>query len=647
MNRAYVTIDTGDLTAISDAELLGRLASRLPFAMEPSQRSAWEYQINHLREIAAGLPPARFFMEFLIPRMGRRADLIVLVGGIIFVVEYKLGARQFDRSSLDQVYGYGLDLKHFHETSHSAPIVPILIATHAAAPSETSVEWDDDGLARPMRVNAAGLCEAIDFVCRGWGGDHIDAGAWAAGRYRPTPTIVEAAQALYRGHAVEEISRSEAGAENLTRTADYVASAIEAAKRDRQKIICFITGVPGSGKTLAGLNLATARQRAHSDEHAVFLSGNGPLVDVLREALARDAVASAREAGRRISKVQEDRRAAAFIQNIHHFRDDALSTKAAPVERVVIFDEAQRAWDVAQTSKFMQQKKGQLGFAMSEPEFLLSVMDRHDDWCAIICLVGGGQEINTGEAGISEWLRALHRSFPHWRAYIPQTLDRDVALRQEVTAPALHLATSLRSFRAERLSDFVNEVISGNPKAARTLTAELKDFPLLITRDLEAARSWLRSKARSGERTGLLASSNAARLKPYGIFTKAKIEPAKWFLAPPGDVRSSNALEDAATEFDVQGLELDWACVCWDANFRREADKWQTLQFKGTRWQAVNDANRKSFITNSYRVLLTRARQGMIVFVPEGSDIDETRSIQFYNSVYTTLAACGFVNLGS
>ena len=647
MNRAYIAIDTRELASVSDAELFGRLASRLPFAMEPAQRAAWEYQISHMREVAIDLPPAHFFMEFLIPRMGRRADLIVLVSGIIFVVEYKLGARQFDRSSLDQVYGYGLDLKHFHETSHSVPIVPILVATHAEPPTDAPLQWEDDGLARPMRVNAAGLSAAINFVCRVWGAEPLDAAAWGAGRYRPTPTIVEAAQALYRGHAVEEISRSEAGAENLTHTADYVASAIEAAKRDKSKIICFITGVPGSGKTLAGLNLATARQRAHSDEHAVFLSGNGPLVDVLREALAIDAVANAREAGRKTSKVQEDRRASAFIQNIHHFRDDALSTTAAPVERVAIFDEAQRAWDVEQTSKFMQQKKGQLGFSMSEPEFLLSVMDRHDDWCAIVCLVGGGQEINTGEAGIAEWLRALQRSFPHWRAHIPNTLERDIMLRDGTTAPALHLATSLRSFRAERLSDLVGEVIKGNTEAAQRLSAELKDFPLLITRDLEAARTWLRSNVRGGERTGLLASSNAARLKPHGIFTRAKIEPAKWFLAPPGDVRSSNALEDAATEFDVQGLELDWTCVCWDANFRWDGSAWQTAQFKGTRWQAVNDTSRQAFIANSYRVLLTRARQGMIVFVPEGSDVDETRSATFYNGIYDHLLACGFTSLGS
>ncbi|HUH88768.1 MAG TPA: DUF2075 domain-containing protein [Pusillimonas sp.] len=426
-----------------------------------------------------------------------------------------------------------------------------------------------------------------------------------------------------------------------------MANAIEAAKRNKRKIICFITGVPGSGKTLAGLNLATARQRSHSDEHAVFLSGNGPLVDVLREALALDAVARARQTGTSTSKVQEDRRAAAFIQNIHHFRDDALISQDAPVEKVAVFDEAQRAWDAEQTSKFMQQKKGQLGFSMSEPEFLLSVMDRHQDWCAIICLVGNGQEINTGEAGIEEWLCALERSFPHWQAHIPNNLVHSCRLTEDVTAPALHLATSLRSFRAERLSDFVGHVIAGNAAAAREVKGTLTNFPLYITRDLEQARQWLRSKRRGAERTGLLASSNATRLKPHGVFVKAKIEPAKWFLAPNDDVRSSDALEDAATEFDIQGLELDWTCLCWDANYRRVGDQWQALQFKGARWQAVNNEARRAYVANAYRVLLTRGRQGMVIFVPEGSNKDATRTPAVYQAIYAFLKNGGLDDLES
>jgi hypothetical protein len=625
MERAYLSIAAADVPKSSDAALFGELTSRHRFDLDPGQSSAWKYQIAHLRALAEELPDTHFFIEFLIPRMGRRADLIVLLHGIVFVVEYKLGARQFDRSGLDQVYGYGLDLKHFHETSHNLPVVPVLVATEAPAGHGKPLVWDDDGLAAPLRATPGELAATINNTCGAWGGEPLDVAAWVGGRYRPTPTIVEAAQALYRGHAVDEISRSEAGAENLTRTADCVAQAIERARSKTRKIICFITGVPGSGKTLAGLNLATARQRSHSDEHAVFLSGNGPLVEVLREALALDALVMAREAGQAVSKVQEHRRASAFIQNIHHFRDEALTTAEPPIEKVAIFDEAQRAWDSEQTSKFMQQKRGQLGFAMSEPEFLLRVMDRHPDWCAIICLVGNGQEINTGEAGIDEWLRALQRSFPHWDVHLPGGLTTDLALSRVARTDALHLATSVRSFRAEKLSDFVGHVIAGDAAAASAVRRDLDNFPLLITRDLVTARNWLRSNRRGVERAGLLAHSNAARLKPHGIFVKAKIEPAKWFLAPDDDVRSSDALEDAATEFDVQGLELDWACVCWDANMRRGTAGWESLRFKGSRWEAINDAARRSYLANSYRVLLTRARQGLIVFVPLGSADDVTR----------------------
>ena len=645
MDRAYLSIAAGDVQYKSDSELLGQLAGKFRFPLEPTQTAAWMYQIQHLRQLAAQLPDAHFFMEFLIPRMGRRADLVVLHAGMIFVVEYKVGARQFDRASLDQVYGYGLDLKHFHETSHDRPVVPILVATQAVAGKVESEQWDDDKLARPMCAVPNQLAATILRVGSATQRVDIDASSWVAGRYRPTPTIVEAAQALYRGHDVEEISRSEAGAENLTRTADYIAQAIETAKHKHLKIICFVTGVPGSGKTLAGLNLATARQRAHGDEHAVFLSGNGPLVEVLREALALDAVAKAKEAGKSTSKAQEYKRAEAFIQNIHHFRDDALASKSAPIEKVAVFDEAQRAWDVEQTSKFMRQKKGQIGFLMSEPAFLLSVMDRHEDWCATVCLVGGGQEINTGEAGIEEWLRALELSFPHWQAHIPPTLAHSCQIQNIVTAPSLHLATSIRSFRAERLSDFVGHVIAGDAGSAQRVVGNLASYPLYVTRNLELAREWLRSKRRGRERIGLLASSNAARLKPHGIFVKAKIEPAKWFLAPSDDVRSSDSLEDAATEFDVQGLELDWACLCWDANYRRNKGHWEALQFKGTRWQRVDDETRKTFIANSYRVLLTRARQGLVVFVPEGSTEDATRQPAEYEAIYAFLLACGFHEL--
>lgn len=418
--------------------------------------------------------------------------------------------------------------------------------------------------------------------------------------------------------------------------------------------------MPGSGKTLAGLNIANLRMRAHDDEHAVFLSGNGPLVDVLREALTLDALSqkAALPRAERPTRQAEHLKACAFIQNIHHFRDEYLENTQAPIEKVVVFDEAQRAWDVDQTSKFMQAKRGQAGFAMSEPQFLLSVMDRHPDWCAVVCLIGGGQEINTGEAGLVEWLSALADHYPEWQVHVPEQLlgreyqlkgsgDAAMARLQLSRTPALHLSVSLRSFRAEKLSTFIGAVIEGGVEAACEHAASLVDYPLYVTRDLAEARRWLRQQRRASERAGLLASSNALRLKPDGIFVKAEIEPTTWFLHPSSDIRSSDMLEDVGTEFDVQGLELDWACVCWDANLRRGSAGWETMAFKGTSWQRVSDPRRQSYLLNSYRVLLTRARQGMVVFVPPGDAADATRAPDDYDRIFEFLTRCGFAPLGA
>lgn len=366
MQRTYLAIEASAVKLKTDNALLGELTRKLPFALEPTQTKAWEAQIKHLRSLADALPDAYFCMEFLIPRMGRRADLIVLNAGVIFVVEYKVGAHTFDAASLNQVYGYGLDLKNFHEESHNKPIVPILVATLASQAetllADTPWRWNHDNLSTPLKSSLNNLAPLIQHISNQSHFETIDPDAWISGRYKPTPTIIEAAQALYRGHKVEEISRSEAGVENLTRTANYVTQAIKTAKRENRKIICFITGVPGSGKTLAGLNLATARQRTHPDEHAVFLSGNGPLIEVLREALTQDALAQQKENGIKTSREKEHLKTCAFIQNIHHFRDEALTSKKAPIEKVAVFDEAQRAWNREQTSKFMQQKRSRLIF---------------------------------------------------------------------------------------------------------------------------------------------------------------------------------------------------------------------------------------------------------------------------------------------
>ncbi len=650
MARAYYESSASDFQNDNPDAVLGRFVAQSTFEVTSAQRDAWCWEILFLRELAQQVPEAHFFLEFAIPRMGRRADAVILWRGVIFVVEFKVGAGDFSQHAIDQVLGYALDLKNFHETSHDLPIVPLLVATEATA-QKPHTAWYPDQVAVPVKAPPAMVLNVFQTFTT----EHstsINPNAWEAGRYRPTPTIIEAAQALYRNHSVEDISRSEAGAINLSKTAEYIGRVIDRAKAEGRKAVCLVTGVPGSGKTLAGLNVANQRMQGHDDEHAVFLSGNGPLVTVLREALTRDAIERAKDQGLAASRAVEMSRASAFIQNIHHFRDEALQTTAPMVGKVVVFDEAQRAWNAEQTSKFMREKRKQSGFSQSEPDFLLGVMDRNQDWCVVVCLVGGGQEINVGEGGLHEWLQALSTHYRGWEVHLPvQVLGPEYiphearsldACRRAISAPELHLSVSIRSFRAEKLSQFVAAVIDSDTQRARNLLTELAHYPIVVTRDLQSARRWLRDHRRGEERAGILASSNGLRLKPDGVFVRAKVDPADWFLGERGDVRSSDYLEDAATEFEVQGLELDWACVCWDANLRRGgASGWETFRFWGTQWQQVNDDNRKSFLLNSYRVLLTRARQGMVIFVPRGDQDDRTRDPAIYDSIAAFLLDCG------
>jgi hypothetical protein len=548
---------------------------------------------------------------------------------------------------------YALDLKNFHAGSHDRRIVPIVVAT-MADDLRAQFTWGADGVASALRSNGSNLGQIVaDVIKQTPDQAGLDGEQWSRSGYRPTPTIIEAAQALYQGHRVEDITRSDAGAKNLSETAGCLADIIESAKADQRKAICFVTGVPGAGKTLAGLNLVTLRTKAHEEEHAVFLSGNGPLVDVLREALARDEHGRLKEQGQKTKKSDAARKVNSFVQNIMHFRDGNVVTSEPPIERVAVFDEAQRAWDMNHLAKFMGQKRGQPNFQMSEPEFLISVMDRHDGWCVIICLIGGGQEINAGEAGLTEWFSALKRSFRGWKIYTSEQLaHRDYHWGQDLAAElegldrqsmsALHLAVSVRSFRAEKLSEFVGVVVAGEADEARQLYQAIKaTYPIVVTRSLAQAKQWLLDRARGSERIGLVASSGASRLKPEGINVHEKIDAPTWFLNGRDDVRSSYYMEDPATEFDIQGLELDWVGVCWDADFRSVDGKWQSYRFSGTRWQNVNDENRKVYLTNAYRVLLTRARQGMVIYVPAGDVIDATRPPSYYDGTAAFLSKCG------
>ncbi|MBP9903484.1 MAG: DUF2075 domain-containing protein, partial [Verrucomicrobia bacterium] len=471
-------------------------------------------------------------------------------------------------------------------------------------------------------------------------------------------TIVEAAMALYGGHSVTDISRSDASAINLSRTSSAISGIIASSREHSVKSICLVTGVPGAGKTLVGLDIATQHTDKDNALHSVFLSGNGPLVAILREALARDKVRREAEAGRKKKKGEAMSEVKLFIQNVHHFRDECLiDLSRPPVEHVAIFDEAQRAWNLEQTAAFMLRKKQRPGFAQSEPEFLISCLDRHQDWAVVICLVGGGQEINTGEAGIEEWVHALQKTFPDWHIHISPRLHEEeygagrvlekLNGRANVNYNAdLHLGVSMRSFRAENVSALVKHVLDHNVSEARDVLAELTArYPFVITRDLARAKAWLKTQARGTERYGMVVSSQAQRLKPHAIDVKSPMDPIHWFLDGKEDVRSSFYLEDVATEFHVQGLEVDWACVVWDGDFRYAHTGWQHFSFVGDRWKHIRTAERQVYLKNAYRVLLTRARQGMVVVIPEGDSNDPTRASAHYDPTFEYMKSIGFTVL--
>ncbi|MBU1101277.1 MAG: DUF2075 domain-containing protein [Bacteroidetes bacterium] len=659
MNRSYYSADVQKFLKDDNSFILGELSRNHEFALEDLQRNSWQSQICILKDSLEQFHNASIAFEYSIPRMGKRVDVILLHAGIIFVLEFKVGESKYSKHAVDQVLDYSIDLKNFHEQSHNRVIIPIVIATEAEPLSNIHVNFPDH-IYKPLFANKNNINEVIsEATSEIQKQEQIDPVPWFDSIYKPTPTIIEAAQALYKGHSVREISRSDSGAINLGATSEAISNIIENSKRMGRKSICFVTGVPGAGKTLAGLNIANERHNIDADEHAVFLSGNGPLVQVLQEALARNEVDEKKGTDEQITKAQALTKTKSFIQNIHHFRDDAIQSELPPIEKVAVFDEAQRAWTLNQTRAFMSRKKGLAGFNMSEPEFLISVLDRHKDWSIIVCLIGGGQEINTGEAGLLEWFYALRNNYRNWDVYISDKLtDSEYSIgddiysmlpTQQLTVKSeLHLAVSIRSFRSEKVSGFVKSVLDNDIDSSRLLFSELKNsYPIYVSRNLKDAKRWLKQKARGSEGIGVTASSGAYRLKPYGIHIKSEIEPKTWFLNGRDDIRSSGFLEEVATEFDIQGLELDWTCVAWDANLRFNGHSWDYKAFRGTVWQNINDDVRKRYLLNAYRVLLTRARQGMVIFVPEGDPSDETRLPEFYDPIFYYLTSCGIPVLHS
>ena len=615
MKRAFYSSSIQSFIDEDPTRILGVLTNHYQFALEDLQKNAWIEQIDILQGCLTTISNGHIAFEYSIPRMGKRVDVILLYSGIVFVLEFKVGEGGYSSAAVEQAMDYALDLKNFHEQSHDRVIIPVLIATQAPA-ELNEIKFYDDNVCHIVKANKKNLVGEIRSIVNSLNAQpEIAAEQWIDSIYKPTPTIVQAAQALYEGHSVEDISTSDSGKINLGATSDKINEVIEYSKKNQKKSICFITGVPGAGKTLAGLNIATKRRDIDAGEHAVFLSGNGPLVSVLQEALARDKKKNMARLGEKITKKSALQETKAFIQIIHHFRDDSMRSDKPPIEKVAVFDEAQRAWTKKQTSDFMRRKKGVSDFDMSEPEFLISVFDRHQDWAVVICLIGGGQEINTGEAGLVEWFEAIKANFRHWDAYVSDKLtDHEYTGGMDIYGSfspdklhvdhALHLSVCVRSFRSERVADFVKALLDHAPNAKQIFKDLESNYPIRITRDINVAKNWIRKKSRGNESMGLIASSGAYRLKPHGVNVKLKVDPPIWFLNDKSDIRSANFLEDAATEFDIQGLELDWTCLAWGANFRASEDAWEYMSFKGTKWTTIHKPENRQYLLNSYRCLL-------------------------------------------
>lgn len=625
-----------------------------------TQTRAWQKEIVILKaaasELVARLPESRewgVLLEYPIPRRQRRLDGVILAGDLIVVLEFKVGADTYDASARRQAEDYALDLRDFHEQSLGRIIVPVLIATEAPDSSSADALANDElvrsvRLANSVKLSSV-LADAYEWFHQA-SRPLISLAVWNSSGYKPVPTIIEAAEALFAGQSVREISASHADVFNLTRTASKLVEAVAWAQANNRKVICFVTGVPGAGKTLAGLTV-THDPQLRSDERpaGVFLSGNGPLVRIVRAALARD---SKRRTGLSVS--ESKRRIEAFVQNVHTFlREYSDNPTALPPDMVVVFDEAQRAWNAEKQRKKFHRDA-------SEPAVMLSIMDRQPQWAVIIALVGGGQEIHDGEAGLAEWGRTLAQQFRHWRILAsPEVLAGGVGLaghrlfesddwsQLDVdTDDSLHLPVSIRTFKAENVSRWVDAVLNRKATEAAKLFSELGDFPIVLTRCLDTARSWLRAQTRGERRCGLVASSGALRLRAHGLELSGEFRGAypyeEWFLAPPGDVRSSFQLEVAATEFECQGLELDWVGICWGGDLVLEpSGQWLSRYFHGRGWRKYRDAGDKQYLLNKYRVLLTRARQGFVVWVPHGDSADATRDPALLDATADFLGQCG------
>lgn len=697
------------------------------------QTAAWENQRQNLQS-ALKEKQGRIIFEYGISGFPKVIDVVLLMRGIIFVLEYKNWNNQAEKADLSQTNDYALRLKYFHDKSNDYPIVPILVATDA----------DDNDVAYNLKAiddvyetaisNSKRLRDVIDYYEKEIG-KNIDPSwekEWEKGIYKASPTIIQAAIQVWNKQNVQGLSKEDGISDPDTRVEaeDYILEIIRNAEKNKKKAIVFVTGVPGAGKTLVGLNVSVRAQ----EYGASMLSGNGPLVEVLTAALRRNLdkqykdnklTQKVKDQYEKIKskKTQKDKdqikdklSVEAILRGVYSYKTEIIEKrlnwqnkpyclKSKPCsQHVVIYDESQRAWTLekmlipGQHGKKDWQKE-EAGWEFSEPGILLWDMNQLD-WGVFICLVGGGQEIHNGEAGICEWLYTLTCQNPNignydqWEIHIakdlkgPQYNQKDTRgksifdyydeLRDRITEDGrLHLKKGQRTTRSGEVAPFIDKLIEG--KATANMYNSFKSyFPIYLTQDVQVAKTKLRelqskhqALTEEGARIGMLMSSHGKRLRPLGFVDHKETEflskTSGWFLdSKEKNIDSSDFLEVALSEFFVQGLELDFCTVLWDADFRYnlKGKKWHYFNFNKHDWTEIVDkdpnrcrkeknrqetieGNKKNelsrfYMRNAYRVLLTRARYGMVICVPKGDPDDDTRKESFYDGTYKYLESLGF-----
>ncbi len=655
------------ILATSPSEILANLsvayANRGYTSQYSDQTLTWERDIHSLRETLtecaqtiSGAKNWGILLEFSIPRKEVRIDAVLLVGDQVVILEAKTGPAFVQ--ARHQLEEYALLLHYFHKASANRHILPIIV-------SPTSEHTNLDALnqyemfpqlatywvSKVTTTSWQDLPSVLAEIARRIGPEQLEVESWDQSPYYPVPSIIEAAVALRSGLSIREIAHSEASEHAIGIVRETIQGYVDRAREQSKHIICFLTGVPGSGKTLVGLSLAHSHQIQANAIH--FMSGNGPLVKVLQHLFTQEG----RRRGASAANARIEART--LIENVHVFaRYHTEDNLKPPSNHAVIFDEAQRAWNRVQNKKKFNRD-------YSEPEMLLRIMERQHDWAAVIALVGGGQEIHDGEAGLEEWGRALEQSSQAWEIYAsPEVLDGGPSTAGHKlfvdrtnhlgvqTNPTLHLRTSNRSLRAEKLATWVNHVLDGNDVEAAALKISER-FPIFLSRDLTETRAKLKEQAIGPTRFGLIGSSAAARLRAEGLEPSSTFHAnypwEQWYLAVDSDIRSSFQCEVFATEFEIQGLELDWIGVCWGGDCiwsRRTGWQWRKLTSgPKNRWTPIKSSEKRNFRKNAYRVLLTRSRLGMVIFVPKGDASDSTNTPNDFNATAEFLLKCGVISM--